>query len=669
MNRKERRAEKKLGARATPTQNLPALFAAAVHSHQAGRLEEAERLFLDVLKADSRHVDALHALGILAHQRGRDDLAADFLARAVAQAPGAPVLHNNRGNALQALGRLDEAAAAFRRALALKPDFAEAHFSLGVVLQGQGALGEAVASFRQALALNPRYVQAHYNLGVALQGQGELDAAADCYRQALALHPGYVEAHYNLGVALLARGELDAAEASYRRALALQPDFAEAHNNLGLVLQGQGRREEALAAYGQALALKPDYAAAHDNKGNALLELGRPAEALASYDRALALAPHSAEAHDNRGLALGELGRFDEANAAIETAIRLAPRRARFYYDLTQSLRLTAESAHLQAMRELARDLPSLDANEQVFLHFALSQAFSDSGDRPAALDHLLAGNALKRRQIAYDEAEALAALKRVQQTFSRDLMLSKADSGDFSSAPIFIVGMPRSGSTLIEQILASHPKVFGAGEINAFGAALTEILGPAGFPEAVATLSGEKLRRLGSNYVGRIRPMAPSALRITDKMLDNFRYVGLIHMALPNARIIHARRDAIDLCLSCFSKLFAEKLDFTYDLGELGRYCRGYETLMAHWRDILPPGGMLEVDYEAVVGDLEGQARRIVAHCGLDWDARCLDFHRTERQVRTASKAQVRQPIYTSSVGRGGAFEPLLAPLRAALG
>jgi hypothetical protein len=250
--------------------------------------------------------------------------------------------------------------------------------------------------------------------------------------------------------------------------------------------------------------------------------------------------------------------------------------------------------------------------------------------------------------------------------------MRSNEGVGEQSSVPVFILGMPRSGSTLVEQILASHPKVFGAGEIDDFGKAILGLSGAARraitSPEVVSLMSGEQLRQLGASYVGRIKAAAPAAQRITDKMLENFRFTGLIHLALPNARIIHTRRDPIDTCLSCFSKRFAENLPYTYDLGELGRYYRAYEALMAHWRSVLPQNVMLEVRYEEVVADLEGQARRILAHCGLEWDPHCLDFHKTERPVRTASVAQVRQPIYKSSVGRWRAFESFLGPLLAEL-
>jgi hypothetical protein len=297
-----------------------------------------------------------------------------------------------------------------------------------------------------------------------------------------------------------------------------------------------------------------------------------------------------------------------------------------------------------------------------------MGKAYGDIGAHERAFLSLLIGNALKRLRTRYDEAATIGILRRMQAAFDPKQMKRGAGLGDPSAAPVFIVGMPRSGTTLAEQILASHPNVFGAGEINDFQKAILALGGDAagalGSPEVASLLSPDELQRIGAGYVARLGAMAPEATRIVNKTPENFRFLGLIHRALPNARIIHTRRDPVDTCLSCFSKLFFENLPFAYDLGELGRYYRAYDALMAHWRALLPQETLLEVQYEEVVDDLEGQARRIVAHCGLEWDPRCLDFHETERPVRTASVAQVRQPIYASAVGRWRPYEPFLGPL-----
>jgi hypothetical protein len=279
----------------------------------------------------------------------------------------------------------------------------------------------------------------------------------------------------------------------------------------------------------------------------------------------------------------------------------------------------------------------------------------------------------LKREQSAYDEAQVLGHLERSRATCTSEFLARRYGCGDPSAVPIFVVGMPRSGSTLVEQILASHGGVHGAGEVKDFDLAVADLGAAAGSalhrPEIVSQMSGEEFRRLGTNYLQRIQAAAPSAGRIVNKMTENFRFAGLIALALPNARIIHVRRDPVDTCVSCFSTLFVENLPYSYDLAELGRYYRAYEALMNFWRDVLPQGVMIDVQYEDMVADIEGQGRRILDHCGLEWDPRCLDFHRNQRAVRTASVAQVRLPLYNSSVGRWRRYEAFLEPLLASLG
>jgi hypothetical protein len=244
--------------------------------------------------------------------------------------------------------------------------------------------------------------------------------------------------------------------------------------------------------------------------------------------------------------------------------------------------------------------------------------------------------------------------MARTEREFSAEMMARHRGEGDPSEIPIFILGMPRSGSTLIEQILASHPGVQGGDERP-------------DFPELLEALGGD-FAALGAAYVERCRALAPGAARLTDKLPGNFRHAGAIHLALPKARIIHSRRAAADTCLSCFTKLFRGEQAYTYDLGELGRYYRAYARLMAHWRAVLPASVFLEVDYEELVGDPETQTRRLLAHCGLEWDSACLAFHQTRRAVRTASAAQVRQPLHRGAIGRWRRYETLLAPLLAEL-
>jgi tetratricopeptide (TPR) repeat protein len=493
------------------------------------------------------------------------------------------------------------------------------------------------------------------------------------YEQALAIRPDSAETHNNLGHALLALNRAGEAIGRYLRAIAVRPGFAEAYNNIGCALQKLERFKEAIAYHERALAIKPDYAEAHTHLGGALHRLDLAEEASAHCRKSIALNPNYADAHYGLAIALEALGRSDEARGAFERAAQLGPRRAQFHLALALSGRFSAGDPRLAPIEALMRDQASLSDEDRAALHFALGKAFADLEQHEPSFRHFLEGNALKRRQTGYDEAATLRFFERIKAVFTSELMQERRGGGDPSHIPVFVVGMPRSGTTLIEQILASHSKVFGAGELEEFGKAVFSLGQAKGasvtFPEIVPSLSADELRQLGASYLNVVRAAAGPAERIVDKLPLNFTLVGLIHLAFPNARIIYARRDPIDTCVSCFSTLFGGDQPHTYDLGELGRYHRAFEALMQHWRRVLPEGVLLEVQYENVVEDLEGQARRMVRYCGLEWEEACQAFHKTRRSIQTASVAQVRQPIYRSSVGRWRPYKHLLQPLLQALG
>ncbi len=389
---------------------------------------------------------------------------------------------------------------------------------------------------------------------------------------------------------------------------------------------------------------------------------------LASLDAALAIEAGMADALRQRGQVLFALGRTEEARASLERALGADPRDAAAYRLLGAVKRFSADDPFLATMERLLEAPDTLATEAQTDLHFALAKAYGDIGQPMRMFQHLVRGNALKRKQIDYDEAAVLSVLARISETFTPDLMRRMAENGDPSAQPIFIVGMPRSGTTLVEQILAAHPAVQAGGERQDFAMALAATV-PGNYPEIVPAMAPGRLAALGAAYLSRIADALPAAERFTDKLPSNYIFAGLIHLALPNARIIHTKRDPLDTCLSCFSILFAGQQKFAYDLGELGRYFRAYEALMAHWCSVLPAEVMLDVQYEDMVADTERLARRIVAHCGLPWDDACLRFHEVQRPVLTASAAQVRQPIYRNSVGRSRAYEQELGPLIEALG
>jgi len=588
---------------AFPYQALHEQFAAAAGLHRAGRLAEAERGYRHILKHHPGHPASLHLLGVLALQAGHLDDARRLVMAALENDGVSPLYHASLGDILRRQGRMTEAAACFRNLVLLRPDLADGWIDFGLALRELGRAGRAGAALRRGVALAPDSAPGHANLGLIL-GQ---DGAAS-FRCAILCDPGLAEAYANLGAS-------QAEPAVLRRALVLRPGAAATWYALAGALGGAAAADK-LAACHAALVCQPDYGRAHNLIGLMEVEDGDLAGAARRYRRALACEPDPA-----------------------------------FYANLADLVRFGAEDGDIAAMERLAAEAGPLEGEARIPLHFALGKAYEDCGEGARAFRHYARGNGLKRRAMVYDETAALAAMARAEQHFSSDRLARMAGQGEPDETAIFILGMPRSGSTLIEQILASHPDIHGGDERP-------------DFPDLLAAFDGEDFQALGAAYLARSRILAPGAIRVTDKLPGNFLHAGAIHLALPDARIIHSRRDPVDTCLSCFTKLFRGEQAYTYDLGELGRYYRAYARLMAHWRSVLPASVFLEVDYEALVADPEAQTRRLLAHCGLAWDPACLAFHETRRPVRTASAAQVRRPIYRESIGRWRLYGDLLTPL-----
>ncbi|HZZ00328.1 MAG TPA: sulfotransferase [Candidatus Baltobacteraceae bacterium] len=390
--------------------------------------------------------------------------------------------------------------------------------------------------------------------------------------------------------------------------------------------------------------------------GRAAWAAGDVLGALRIFEAATAAGAEYAEASALAGVCLASLGRTDEAKAAIRRAIAREPRQAQFYRYLTDVDPGALREEDVAALESLAAADP---ADVRIEANFALGKYFARR-DPDRSFDHLVRGNAEKRALCSYDEAATLTSFQRIATVFQRPFIESGRKRAESSELPVFIFGMPRSGTTLVEQILASHSMVHGAGELSLLEDTVESELGD-GAPITAA---------IGQRYAGELRALEPRAKRITDKNPLNFRYAGLIAMVMPNARMVHVRRDPLDTCVSCFSNIFAgASLAWTYDLGELARYYNCYRRLMEHWRAALPDGAMFEMAYEDLVDDPEVQVRRLLAHCGLAWEQRCLSFYTTQRSVQTASATQVRKPLYRDSVKRSRAYGELLQPLRGALG
>ena len=478
---------------------------------------------------------------------------------------------------------------------------------------------------------------------------------------------------FRRAVELQQHGDLAGAEQIYRAILKQHPNHFETLSNLGFILLVAERMEDATYFLRKALNQRPRAAITHTLLARALQLLDRHEEALDRARRAIALDPGLAEGHAILAQGLAELGRYDEAVSAMARAIELSPDEPRLYHYWGHITRWTPDDPRLAALRALEQKSKSkpLPLPERVELNFALAGAHAGCGDLEGSFRYQIEGGALQRQLARYDETATFREFDELARAVDSAWLSRHKGAGDPSPLPVFIVGMPRSGTTLVEQILSSHPKVRALGERNSFSDSIRRVRGMPGAPPMFGQWSGTQLRKLGALYLeASRRDVPPNVARFVDKLPANFLYAGLIHASLPNARIIHTCRDPVDTCLSVFSVLFSGTSQlYSYDLAELGRYYGAYRKLMAHWRNVLPGGVMLDVQYEDVVNDLEQQARRIIAHCGLEWDDACLEFHKTARPVRTISHAQVRQPIYRSSVGRKRPPPELLRPLLETLG
>jgi len=484
---------------------------------------------------------------------------------------------------------------------------------------------------RRALELNPRLADAYINFAGVASARREYEDALRALDMLLSFEPTYARALAAKALTLKELDRLDEAMACAKRAVAIAPDAPESHNAVGQVYQAMGEFDPALGAYARAAELPgPAQMDAVANRSSLYVEFGRQAEGLEWMQKAAEAFPNSP------GLLFGqtELRRFERGDPLI---------------------------AKMQTM--LAREGISL--SDRITLNFGLGKACLDIGDSEAAFRHYDEGNRLKRSTYQYDPAASEAWMASIAEAFSPPLLEAKAAAGARSELPVFVLGMPRSGTTLTEQIIASHPMAHGAGELRRLHALAQQI---GDFPASAADLSAERMRELGERYLSHVAPLAGGRVRIVDKMPSNFLYCGLIRLILPDARIVHCRRDPVDTCLSCYTKLFVGEQSFSYDQTELGRYHLAYQALMAHWRSVLPASHFLEVDYEKVVADIEGQTRRILDFLGLPWDEACLRFHETKQFVRTASVNQVRQPLYSTSVGRWRKHEAQLGPLLQAL-
>jgi tetratricopeptide (TPR) repeat protein len=654
----------------------PLFLANAAEAYRAlGRLGEAIECCRAALRLRPDFPEAANTLGLIFLAQGRAEAAVEPFREALRAWPDFAMGHNNLGNALRLLGDLEAALGHFQRAVQLDPALAMARSNLGQLLLERRQPHEALEHCREAVRRAPGLAESHSNLGNVLRELGRLDEAKSCYAEALRLNPGLPMVVNNMGQALEEEGKLSEAIAWYRRALGADPTSARFHTHLAGALLEREDYEGAAAEYRAALDHDPGSAEAHAGLGALHQDRGRYAEAEASLGEAVRLKPDLAAAHLQLGTLRLELGDAAEALAGFREAFRRDPRCTGALYQIAILLRGELPEADRAALEQLMAS-PDLSDPKRTCLHFGLAQVLDARGDYEGAAEHLRRANALQAaawrlRGEGYDPELHARFVSGIIAACTPDFFARGRGWGLETQRPVFIFGLPRSGTTLVEQILASHSQVFGAGEL-AF--ARDDFLGLAGAGgdegraiEALGQLEGEAIRRVAREHLDKLGALDAAAARVTDKMPDNYRYLGLLAALFPKAKFIHCRRDLRDVAVSCWITSFRQ-IRWANDPEHIATRFRDYQRLMEHWSRVLPVP-VCEVDYEETVADLEGVARRLIAWCGLEWEPGCLAFHATKRPVHTASVSQVRQPIYTRSVARWKHYEAALGPLFTALG
>jgi tetratricopeptide (TPR) repeat protein len=630
----------------------------------------AEGLIRKIIKTDKDTLDALLMLGQKEGEKGRYAEAEALIRQALRINQASPVTFNNLGCLLLNLGKPDKAVESYLKALELNPDFAEVHLNLGKAFQKQGALSEAVKSYQHTIELKPDSFEAFLRLGDVFREIGAFSEAERNCRKAVELNPDFAEAYRSLGDILLENENLPEAIEAYQRAVELKPDFDAAYRHLGRALCKQAAGSEARKNLEMDGELTKDAEEFCSNLGLVLKEHGALTEEIENCLKVVELKPDFAMAHNRLGGALRNEGRISEASDCFLRAIKLKPDYALAHSNYVSCRKFTVEDHDYADGLEVLLDKAET-AEDRLNLHFALGKIYDECKKYDEAFEHYAAFNKLERKKYTYHREYFSSYVDRLIRVFPEGFYRSRSWKGVDSDRPVFILGMPRSGTTLVEQIISSHPLVHGAGELECLsemGLKLKERYNIP-YPECLKSIPSDELQKQAEFYLDILQGLSGSSLRVIDKMPQNFLYIGFISLLLSRPKIIHCRRDPLDTCLSIFfQKFLTGGHPYSYDLFELGHYYLDYERLMAHWRKVLPHGMMLEIQYEEVVERPEEMSRNLITFCGLNWEDRCLKFNENLRAVKTSSFWQVRQPLYKTSRERWRNYERFLDPLRRVL-
>jgi tetratricopeptide (TPR) repeat protein len=607
--------------------DIAALCDMALQHYQEGHLQQAQEVCHRILRKQQRP-DAILILAKIAHEQREFEVAAER----------------------------------YQQFLGIIPDHAQTHFYLGVVLEELGRTDPAIKHYKRSIVIVADNAAAHRHLGDACSKLQRWEEAIKAYQQVLAIQAEDAGTMIKLGTAFTAAQRWTDSIAVYEQALVLQPDNAELHRYLGAALQKMGQTEKAINSYERTLRLRPDFAGVRIDLARLLRQLGKAEEALVQFEQAIDRIPDHIDAHIDVALTLRQLGQTDLAVDRLEQFLGVRPTCGEAYYHISI---INPKQELIPVVEKLVSD-PALPKGDAIHCHFALGNFFDNGKSFDEAFKHFLTANTLQRETFTYDTEENIETTDWLIKVYSKDFIQSKRQFGSDSRIPVFIVGMPRSGTTLIEQILSSHALVHGAGEVEAIPAINLSIAQQLKYaspnPELVTLIDRKTVEECAARYLQELALHCPTAARITDKLPGNFARIGLIKTLFPDARIIHCQRNPLDNCISLFFHYFAA-LTCSFELTELGQYYLDYQRLMSHWQNLFP-GEIFNVQYEELVMNQEKISKQLIDYIGLEWDENCMHFHNNERNVMSPSNLQVRQPMYKSSMNRWKLYENHIQPL-----
>ena len=621
-----------------------------------GHFDGAIDSYKKALKVKPDYAEAYFNMGNALKNQGDREAAIESYTKTLKIKPEFADAYINMGISLKAMGDLEAAIESFKQVLKIKPDCAESHYNLGNVLQDKGDLESAIDSFKKALKIKPDYAEVYNNMGVAFNNKGDLEASIDSFKKALKIKPDYTEAYDNMGNAFNDKGDQEAAINSFKNALKIKPDCAQAYNNMGNALKNKGDLEAAIKSYTKALKIKPNFAEAYNNMGAALKDIGDLKSAINSYKQAIQIKPDFAEAYNNMGAALQDRGDSEAALSSYSKAISIKPDYSEAHRYLSSIKRSDKRTQHhaLQ-MQNLYQD-KSITEDQRCNLSFALSKVFEDLKDISRSFNYLKKGNELRKKMLSYDIKQDITLFSRLKKSYlgiSKAALQLTVETSELK--PIFIIGMPRSGTTLVEQIVSSHSEVKGAGEL----------IYVAQFGQPIATgrikPNTEIIESFRKSYIEALRQRVDTRYTVTDKMPNNFAYVGLIFSAFPDAKIIHVNRDPTATCWSNYKHYFSTKaLGYSYNLDDMVAYFGLYKDLMQFWQEHYGDR-IYNLNYDNLTFNQEDETRNVMQYLELDWEDDCLKPQNNKRSVLTASNQQVRKKVYKGSSQQWRKFEPYL--------